>query len=532
MDGRWPLHRWSRPHWSFVTQVWDPATGYAAAVWNATEGSGIPVNTAGTAVFKLVVPGSPIQGIAITGDDDPASVVTHPVIVPDGIEITTPQNPPVSTISLAGLLGNADWYVSAVKVTVSATDLDNDFSKSFYRLDDMSASWTEYQSEIQVETDGAHEVAAYSIDTNGNSEDPNNPVLSSFKIDATAPSVSALAATQPNANGWYNSNVTINYTAVDAISGLDSPQPAEPGVPIQFSNTLSTEGTGLSDAKSATDKAGNEGDCTIGGLNIDKTAPSVSASAATKPNTNGWYNSNVTINYTAVDALSGLDTPQPAEPGVSIQFTDTLSAEGTDLSDTKSATDKAGNKGDCTIGGLNIDKTAPTLTALAATQPNANGWYNGDVTINYTIADAISGLDSPQPAQPGVALHFADTLSTEGTGLSDSESATDKAGNSASLTVGGLNIDKTAPILSVVSVPTGVNHVINFDQCVIRFTATDTVSGIDGQPWIAIAIAPTVVNSYTKDRDSHWGCEGGPYWGWNHRSGWLKDWINATASDR
>lgn len=289
--------------WPFTSYEWDPGTGYAAAVWAAPDGIGIPENTAGTAVFKLVVPGIPVEGIAITKDGDPASIVAHSVMVPAPIVATIP---PVTTIDLAGTLGNDEWYVSAVTATISATDLDDDYLNSFYKLDD-DESWIEYESELEVTSDGSHEVSAYSVDSNGNSEDPANPILSSFKIDATAPVVSGQLVTLPNANGWYKSDVTIDYTAVDAISGLAGPTVAEPGVSVSFTQVVSSEGSDVSDTGTAIDKAGNTGSKQITGLKIDKSAPTLSVTSAPSGNTYVISYDTAVCCFTASDTVSGLD---------------------------------------------------------------------------------------------------------------------------------------------------------------------------------------------------------------------------------
>ena len=316
----------------------------------------------------------------------------------------TQISPPVTTIALEGTLGNNDWYVSLVTVTLSATDPDDDLANTYYQLDALDGSdWQTYADPFDVSADGTHTLLAYSDDTAGNAEYP--PVEQTFKIDATAPEVIGAATTEPNANGWYNSEVEISYSAVDDLSGLE-------------------------------------------GLMV-------------------------------------------ADPGVSIEFTKTVSTEGADLSDTGEATDKAGNVGSYTVGGLNIDTSAPTVTGAVASQPNANGWYNGDVQINYSAVDNISGLDSPEAADPGVSIQFTNTISVEGAGLSDTGQATDKAGNTGSSTISGLRIDKTPPSVTVISAPTGNCNLISYQMAVIRFSAVDGTSGITGLPWAVVNIIPT-----------------------------------------
>src|SRR5439155_15485213 len=71
---------------------------------------------------------------------------------------------------------------------------------------------------------------------------------------------------------------------------------------------------------------------------------------------------------------------------------------------------------------------------------NAAGWYDGgSVTVHFTCADALSGIASCPPDV---------TLSAEGANQSVTGTATDNAGNSASATVSGNNIDKTGPAIS------------------------------------------------------------------------------------
>ena len=470
--------------WPFTSSVWDMVSGNAAASWQVAAGHDIPINTAAVAQFKLVVPNSePAQGTVTVKGDDPASAVNYTVLVPSVIL----RNPPVSVINLIGSLGNGGWYVSPVTVSISATDIDNDYSKSFYKLDDI-APWAEYQTQIQVSSDGQHQVAAYSVDTRGNSE---NPISSTFKIDTTAPHVSGHASTKPNENGWYNSELQIQCTAYDMLSGLAAPQAAAPGLSVEFSSSVVDEGEAVSAEATATDNAGNVGSFTIDNLKIDKTPPEVTGQPSTDPNDKGWYTGDVQIDYTAVDHLSGIAAPEAAESEATIEFSQTVTAEGSAVTDTGSATDNAGNVGAFIVSDLKIDKTAPIINCQAATLPNAMGWYNSDVTINFTVSDAVSGLELPSEAEAGANITFTETVTAEGDNVSHTGSAIDKAGNIGSKKIENLKIDKTAPSINVISAPSGGNYIINYDTAVIRFTVSDSSSGIDGMPWATIDMTPT-----------------------------------------
>ena len=113
-----------------------------------------------------------------------------------------------------------------------------------------------------------------------------------------------------------------------------------------------------------------------------------------------------------------------------------------------------------------VDHTPPTITASVAPPPNAAGWHHQDVTVSFTCNDAGSGIaQCPAPV----------VISLEGAGQIVTGTATDRAGNSASVSI-NLNIDKTPPNISITSPPTGT--VSNLSPALIAGTSTDTLSGI------------------------------------------------------
>jgi TolB protein len=128
--------------------------------------------------------------------------------------------------------------------------------------------------------------------------------------DTTPPVVTGVATPQLNANGWNNTNVTINWTATD-------PSPSS-GTPTQPAPTqASTEGTHTYTSAPSCDPAGN---CATGSatLKIDKTAPTTTNLAMsglvsfTIPIFNITVNffpanvQNTTITANVADAISGI----------------------------------------------------------------------------------------------------------------------------------------------------------------------------------------------------------------------------------
>lgn len=359
--------------------------------------------------------------------------------------------PPTSTISLAGTQGNDAWFVSAVTVTLSATDNPGGSGIAYteYSLDD-GESWTAYTEPFTIADEGTTTILARSADNAGNVEDP--PVSEEVKIDFTPPTIVGSRSPDPNANGWNNEDVAVHFDCYDGVSGIASCTP---------DTVLSSEGEGQSVIGIAVDLAGNTASTTVTGINIDKTAPAATASASPQPNPNGWNNADVTVTFSGLDNLSGIDNC--SEPAV-------LSSEGAGQSASGTCTDGAGNvSAPATASDINIDKTTPQITATRNPVANQNGWDDGEVSVHFDCEDALSGIEScpPDPA-----------LSAEGAGQSASGTAVDMAGNSASTTVSDINIDLTDPTITGNRAPVANSHGWNNQDVTVRFDCSDALSGI------------------------------------------------------
>jgi hypothetical protein len=186
----------------------------------------------------------------------------------------------------------------------------------------------------------------------------------------------------------------------------------------------------------------------------DTTKPSTTATPSPAPNSAGWNNSDVKVHLSATDNEGGWGVKKitySASGAQTIANTDTsgssadinLSAAGTTTL-TYYATDNAGNVEDQKTLTLKIDKSAPTVTdAKATTSPNANGWYNTNVTNKFTASDSTSGLADSTHAS------FSKTTTGEGSAVTvNSGDVYDKAGNKASANSAAFKIDKTAPAIA------------------------------------------------------------------------------------
>ena len=109
------------------------------------------------------------------------------------------------------------------------------------------------------------------------------------------------------------------------------------------------------------------------------------------------------------------------------------------------------------------DITSPTITAEILGEPNENGWYKNDVIVRFVAEDSESGIDGESQKEV--------VVSEEGKNLSVTETFSDKAGNIASKTVSGINIDKTSPVIEIIS-PEKQNY-LNNQILEINYGVTD-----------------------------------------------------------
>lgn len=365
----------------------------------------------------------------------------------DGIKID--RTPPVTNWSAAADYVSASgvkYYGSAFNVSLSATDNRSGVAATYAILD---VGATQTTSSVAISGEGAHTLQFWSVDKAGNVETRQTQT---FLIDTTAPSIK-YTATAPNAQGWNNTDVQVAFTCADPALA-----DGKPGSGVQTcagSTTLTTEGKNQLVTGTATDNVNNSSSLTTAPINIDLTKPTISGAPDRLANANGWYNADVNVAFTCDDTLSGLNScSAPVTLG-----------EGKIQSVTGTAVDNAGNSDSATVSGINIDKTAPTLSGAPTTSPNASGWYNSDVAVRWICGDGLSGLASACPANS--------VVTGEGSALSASATVSDLADNTTMSVVNGIKIDRTAPITAI----TAPNDWTNGDVAV-TLTPTDNLSGV------------------------------------------------------
>ncbi|HEX8352464.1 MAG TPA: pectinesterase family protein, partial [Pyrinomonadaceae bacterium] len=294
-----------------------------------------------------------------------------------GFDPSADAAPPVTAAALSQEPNAAGWHNADLTLTLASADQDggSGLREIIYSVNGAVAHVHGTPAVIPVTTEGTTTVVFYAKDRAGNTEAAQTVVV---KLDKTAPAVGDVARTAANANGWNNTDVTAGYTATDALSGFAS------GASLSDAVSFTNEGANQALELEVTDLAGNTARQTVGGVNIDKTAPVIEAARVTPANAAGWNNTDVLAGYAASDAVSGLAAGSPA------QGAHTFSAEGLGQSHTFTVEDLAGNTAGATVGGVNVDKTAPTVSVV---RPEEGGFYalGQSVPADYACADNLSG---------------------------------------------------------------------------------------------------------------------------------------------
>ena len=318
-----------------------------------------------------------------------ATTATSPVVQ---IDLSAPTTA-ISAVPTA--FTNTD-----VSVTLTPTDNLSGIASTSYSID---GGANVIGTSVKITTSGVHTLRYASVDIAGNIETQH---LVTIRIDRDAPTIDAAASPAPNGAGWNATNVTVSFTCGDSLSGIASCSPPQ---------TLSTEGAGQHVSGSAVDNVGNTAAASAT-ISIDKTTPAVTSTLSAIANAAGWFRVPVAGSFLCTDALSGVATcPAPVTFG-----------QGAAQTSTRTATDVAGNTGSATIGPVNVDLTAPTISAAPDRAPDSGSVYTGPVTVRFTCSDALSDI--------GTGGCPADVVVSNDGATSVSGTATDRAGNTSTVT--------------------------------------------------------------------------------------------------
>ncbi|MHB8840307.1 MAG: OmpL47-type beta-barrel domain-containing protein [Candidatus Aquicultor sp.] len=383
----------------------------------------------------------------------------------------TVNSNPTSTITIEPSSPDGDngWYITKPVITLTADVL----STIFYSFD--SGDEKVYADPI-IALEGTHALSYYAADKLGK-EEPHSQI---FKVDTIAPTTPVLWSigyiTPSNVEsiaigGLSEQGSTIFITASDGEHEVRASVKA--GGTFNAILNLASLGDGIVTFTAfAKDEAGNVSPLSIPVQTTkDISPPNTIVRTHGKLGDNGWFVGDIGVNLTAEDGVDGsgvarIEYSYDAENWQTYAIPFEISDEGTTTLYYR-AIDNMGNTEIAKEEIVRLDKTPPMLTGAVTTLLNVNNWYNSDVTVHFDASDSVSGVHTYTP----------DTMiSAEGINQLVMGTAIDQAGNEATYSVDGINIDKTAPLIAVAAPEEGSIYMLN--QLVLaNWNALDLLSG-------------------------------------------------------
>jgi hypothetical protein len=199
----------------------------------------------------------------------------------------------------------------------------------------------------------------------------------------------------------------------------------------------------------------------------DSVAPTVSCVSAD----GAWHAANVTLGCTASDSGSGL--ANAADASFTLSTTVALGDElANAFTDSREVCDVAGNCATAQVGGNRIDRRQPTVTC-----PAADGvWYANNVTLACTASDGGSGLASGADASFNLSTSVS-AGTEDANAFTNSRNVCDAVSNCRSVSVGGNQIDRRAPSITVSSPLSGAQFTVG-QNVASSYSCSDAGSGL------------------------------------------------------
>jgi hypothetical protein len=338
--------------------------------------------------------------------------------------------------------------VADAAVTFTIVDGPNAGRTATANTDGNGVATFTYSSSL-VGTDG---ITAKFVDAANHTQTSGRAAVTwTVPADATPPTITHTISGTPNAAGWYNSDVTVTFTATDGESAVTTTGCTTQNV------TTTTSADGVTFTCVATSTGGSATDAVT--IKLDKTVPTVTGVVSSGTLVNGWYTDNVVVTWTPSAPGPSGQTPS-ADCGNVTLTTDTPSHTFTCTVTTGAGLSSA--QGSVTV---KRDAQTPQIHYTLTGAMGSNGWYVGDVGVVWTTTAGPSGVNTCVSAP----------VTTDGTGITFSCTATAGNGKSASLTTTPAQRDATKPVVTYA----GNAGSYTVDQTVaITCSASDNLSGV------------------------------------------------------
>ncbi len=390
------------------------------------------------------------------------------------VDMTAPQ---ISAIGVTGTPGSNGWYISPLQLSATASDATSGLASLKI---DVDGTWSAFAGSKTL-GDGSHTVQFQATDNAGN---VTTTAAQQYKVDTTAPVITAVVAGTSGSNGWYTSSVQVNASATVSISGVSALNVSVDGGAWNVYATPISLSDGQHIVKfQAADNAGNSASTTLS-VKVDTTAPTItpliSGTNGTNPSTlplvagqSGWFTSAVQLSANATDNGSGISSTQVSvDSGAWQSIPATISTEGQHTAAFRTY-DNAGNTASSSAS-FKIDTIPPAITQTLAGTQGSNGWYISTVTASATASDAGSGIASFQYRVDGGAWQAGNTVTLDNGMRTVDFQVSDQAGNIQTASESA-KVDTTPPQINFSSALSGVT--LSGDVA-LSGLALDPVSGL------------------------------------------------------
>jgi large repetitive protein len=310
---------------------------------------------------------------------------------------------------------------------------------------------------------GNYEFRIVPVSPSGNEgEKYSTVIVKAEQFDTTPPQTVA-----NETEDWNQGEYQVELTATDNQSGVDKTYYSLNGTDFDEGSTvtISEEGTRTIYFYSV-DKAGNIEEVKITKIKIDNTAPETVLGI-----TDVWNKGEVTVNLTASDDHSGVAKTFYSVNGTSYVEGTSFSVSTDGLHQVSFySMDNAGNIEEAKMEVIKIDSVSPVTSSDITDE-----WKNGDVTVNLTATDDLSGVAKTFYSIDGSAYTEGNTFTISKEGITQvSYYSVDNAGNQEAAKIEEVMIDNTAPVTT-----SDITDQWNKDAVSVNLTVTDNLSGVD-----------------------------------------------------
>ena len=234
---------------------------------------------------------------------------------------------------------------------------------------------------------------------------------------ATSVSVTPVVHGTAGNNGWYVSNVNVNWQfdpSPDTVSGC-------------FVGTVTAEGQTHIVCTATWTELGASLTYKLN-ISIDKTAPTVQGVPTRQPDANGWYDKPVSFSFAGTDPTSGV---------AACSSSSYSGPDNGNASVTGTCTDNAGNVRHGTYR-FSYDATPPTVGSVTAKHGNRSvllAWTESADTKTNQVTRTAGPSDPGKVVYTGTDKTFRDTGLRVGTEYRYTVTAYDQAANAAANTL-------------------------------------------------------------------------------------------------